>query len=81
MQGIIDTDGFDQIDTNCITIIYPFTDENFWIAKGTPILQIVPFVRTKWKHEIELSEDTIIMPDFVPLSISYGSIDLIKYEG
>ena len=68
MQGIIDTDGFDQIDTNCITIIYPFTDENFWIAKGTPILQIVPFVRTKWKHEIELSEDTIqefmYLPEF-----------------
>ena len=63
MQGVIDTDGFNQIDTNCITIIHPLTNENFIIPKGTPIVQIVPFVRTKWKHELELNMD--IKQDFM----------------
>jgi len=60
MSGIIDTDKFNQIDTNCITIFYPKYDGNFIIPKGTPLVQIVPFVRTQWEHELVFEEDAIL---------------------
>ena len=61
-QGIIDTDKFNQITTNNQLIFYPKVNESFIITKGTPLVQIVPFVRYPWKSKItylskqELSE-------------------------
>ena len=52
-QGIIDTDKFNQITTNNQLIFYPKVNESFIITKGTPLVQIVPFVRYPWKHKIE----------------------------
>ena len=52
-QGIIDTDTFNQITTNNMCIFYPKADNSFIIPKGTPIVQVVPFVRYPWKHKIE----------------------------
>ena len=34
-------------------IFYPKSDKTFFITKGTPLVQIVPFVRYPWKHTIE----------------------------
>ena len=34
-------------------IFYPKADNSFIIPKGTPIVQVVPFVRYPWKHKIE----------------------------
>tara|TARA_A100001388_G_scaffold274593_1_gene258490 strand:- start:731 stop:1606 length:876 start_codon:yes stop_codon:yes gene_type:complete len=51
-QGIIDTDKFNQLTTNNILIFYPKVDESFIISKGTPLVQIVPFVRYPWKSKI-----------------------------
>ena len=52
-QGIIDTDSFNQLTTNNMCIFYPKVDNSFIIPKGTPIVQVVPFVRYPWKHKIE----------------------------
>ena len=52
-QGVIDTDNFNQLTTNNMIICYPKSDEHFIITKGTPLVQIVPFVRYPWKHTIE----------------------------
>ena len=52
-QGVIDTDNFNQLTTNNMIICYPKSDEHFVITKGTPLVQIVPFVRYPWKHTIE----------------------------
>ena len=52
-QGIIDTDSFNQLTTNNMCIFYPKADSSFIIPKGTPIVQVVPFVRYPWKHKIE----------------------------
>ena len=52
-QGIIDTDSFNQLTTNNMCIFYPKADNSFIIPKGTPIVQVVPFVRYPWKHKIE----------------------------
>ena len=52
-QGVIDTDSFNQITTNNMCIFYPKADNSFIIPKGTPIVQVVPFVRYPWKHKIE----------------------------
>lgn len=52
-QGVIDTDNFNQLTTNNMIICYPKADEHFIITKGTPLVQIVPFVRYPWKHTIE----------------------------
>ena len=52
-QGIIDTDTFNQITTNNMCIFYPKADNSFIIPKGTPIVQVVPFLRYPWKHKIE----------------------------
>ena len=38
--------------TNNILIFYPKVDESFIISKGTPLVQIVPFVRYPWKSKI-----------------------------
>ena len=51
-QGIIDTDKFNQITTNNNLIFYPKVDTSFIIPKGTPLVQIVPFVRYPWKSKI-----------------------------
>ena len=51
-QGVIDTDKFNQITTNNNLIFYPKVDEPFIITKGTPLVQIVPFVRYPWKSKI-----------------------------
>ena len=51
-QGIIDTDKFNQLTTNNHLIFYPKVDESFIIPKGTPLVQIVPFVRYPWKSKI-----------------------------
>tara|TARA_B110000003_G_scaffold180235_1_gene179462 strand:- start:1234 stop:2127 length:894 start_codon:yes stop_codon:yes gene_type:complete len=51
-QGIIDTDSFNQITTNNMCIFYPKADNSFIIPKGTPLVQVVPFVRVPWKHKI-----------------------------
>tara|TARA_E500000331_G_scaffold206177_1_gene197743 strand:+ start:194 stop:1066 length:873 start_codon:yes stop_codon:yes gene_type:complete len=51
-QGIIDTDKFNQITTNNQLIFYPKVNESFIITKGTPLVQIVPFVRYPWKSKI-----------------------------
>ena len=51
-QGVIDTDKFNQITTNNNLIFYPKVDESFIIPKGTPLVQIVPFVRYPWKSKI-----------------------------
>ena len=51
-QGIIDTDKFNQITTNNHLIFYPKVDKSFIIPKGTPLVQIVPFVRYPWKSKI-----------------------------
>lgn len=59
-QGIIDTDEFNQLTTNNMLIFYPKVDESFFIKKGTPLVQIVPFVRNPWKMNIEyLSHEEI----------------------
>lgn len=61
-QGVIDTDKFNQLTTNNMIICYPKVDKSFIITKGTPLVQIVPFVRYPWKSKItylskqELSE-------------------------
>ena len=52
-QGVIDTDNFNQVTTNNMLIFYPKSDKTFFITKGTPLVQIVPFVRYPWKHTIE----------------------------
>ena len=52
-QGIIDTDSFNQLTTNNMCIFYPKADNSFIIQKGTPLVQVVPFVRYPWKHKIE----------------------------
>jgi hypothetical protein len=52
-QGVIDTDKFNQLTTNNMCIFYPKADKSFIIPKGTPIVQLVPFVRYPWKHKIE----------------------------
>ena len=52
-QGIIDTDAFNQITTNNMCIFYPKSDNSFIIPKGTPLVQVVPFVRYPWKHTIK----------------------------
>lgn len=52
-QGIIDTDAFNQITTNNMCIFYPKSDNSFIIPKGTPLVQVVPFVRYPWKHKIK----------------------------
>ena len=52
-QGVIDTDNFNQVTTNNMLICYPKSDKTFFINKGTPLVQIVPFVRYPWKHTIE----------------------------
>ena len=51
-QGIIDTDSFNQITTNNKLIFYPKVDTSFIIPKGTPLVQIVPFVRYPWKSKM-----------------------------
>ena len=51
-QGIIDTDKFNQITTNNQLIFYPKVNKSFIIPKGTPLVQIVPFVRYPWKSKI-----------------------------
>ena len=51
-RGIIDTDKFNQLTTNNHLIFYPKVDEPFIITKGTPLVQIVPFVRYPWKSKI-----------------------------
>ena len=51
-QGIIDTDKFNQMTTNNHLIFYPKVDKSFIIPKGTPLVQIVPFVRYPWKSKI-----------------------------
>ena len=51
-QGIIDTDKFNQLTTNNHLIFYPKVDKSFIIPKGTPLVQIVPFVRYPWKSKI-----------------------------
>tara|TARA_A100001234_G_C12572004_1_gene362211 strand:- start:235 stop:1062 length:828 start_codon:yes stop_codon:yes gene_type:complete len=51
-QGVIDTDKFNQITTNNNLIFYPKVDESFIIPKGTPLVQIVPFVRYPWKSKV-----------------------------
>ena len=59
-QGIIDTDAFNQITTNNILIFYPKVDKSFFITKGTPLVQIVPFVRYPWRMNVEyLSNEDI----------------------
>ncbi len=59
-QGIIDTDAFNQITTNNILIFYPKVDKSFFITKGTPLVQIVPFVRYPWRMNLEyLSHEEI----------------------
>jgi len=59
-QGIIDTDAFNQMTTNNMLIMYPKADKSFIIKKGTPLVQIVPFVRYPWRMNIEyLSHDEI----------------------
>ena len=59
-QGIIDTDKFNQITTNNQLIFYPKVNESFIITKGTPLVQIVPFVRYPWKSKITyLSKEDI----------------------
>tara|TARA_B100001093_G_scaffold513149_1_gene584464 strand:+ start:111 stop:1013 length:903 start_codon:yes stop_codon:yes gene_type:complete len=52
-QGIIDTDSFNQLTTNNMCIFYPKADSSFIIPKGTPLVQVVPFVRTPWKHTVK----------------------------
>ncbi len=52
-QGVIDTDSFNQLTTNNMLIFYPKVDNSFIIPKGTPLVQIVPFVRYPWKHTVE----------------------------
>jgi len=51
-QGIIDTDSFNQITTNNKLIFYPKVNTSFIIPKGTPLVQIVPFVRYPWKSKM-----------------------------
>ena len=51
-QGIIDTDKFNQLTTNNHLIFYPKVDTSFIIPKGTPLVQIVPFVRYPWKSKM-----------------------------
>ena len=59
-QGIIDTDRFNQITTNNQLIFYPKVNKSFIITKGTPLVQIVPFVRYPWKSKITyLSKEDI----------------------
>ena len=59
-QGIIDTDKFNQITTNNQLIFYPKVNKSFIIPKGTPLVQIVPFVRYPWKSKITyLSKEDI----------------------
>ena len=59
-QGIIDTDKFNQITTNNQLIFYPKVNKSFIITKGTPLVQIVPFVRYPWKSKITyLSKEDI----------------------
>ena len=60
-QGIIDTDSFNQLTTNNMCIFYPKADNSFIIPKGTPIVQVVPFVRYPWKHTIKyLSKEELL---------------------
>ena len=42
----------DSITTNNQLIFYPKVNESFIITKGTPLVQIVPFVRYPWKSKI-----------------------------
>ena len=51
-QGIMDTDNFNQLTTNNMLIFYPKSNQSFVIGKGTPLVQIVPFVRYPWKSKI-----------------------------
>ena len=44
---------YNQITTNNILIFYPKVNESFFITKGTPLVQIVPFVRYPWRMNLE----------------------------
>ena len=60
-QGVMDTDNFNQLTTNNMLIFYPKVDHSFVIGKGTPLVQIVPFVRYPWRMNIEyLSKKEIL---------------------
>ena len=60
-QGVMDTDNFNQLTTNNMLIFYPKVDHSFVIGKGTPLVQIVPFVRYPWRMNVEyLSRQEIL---------------------
>jgi len=63
-QGIIDTDTFNQPTTNNMLIMYPKVDHSFIITKGTPLVQIVPFVRYPWKMKVEKYPKEQLMRDY-----------------
>ena len=77
-QGVIDTDNFNQLTTNNMLIFYPKVDNSFIIPKGTPLVQIVPFVRYPWKHTVKfLSREELhekFKEDFQGGPIDYKSI-------
>ena len=57
----MDTDSFNQLTTNNMLIFYPKVNQSFVIGKGTPLVQIVPFVRYPWRMNMEyLSREEIL---------------------
>jgi hypothetical protein len=55
MEGVVDTDGYH------FPVAFPFTfkDDNFTglIEAGTPIVQVIPFKRQSWSHEIRMATE------------------------
>ena len=51
LDGIVDTDTYyNQVN---FPFIWTGGDGEYTLPKGTPIVQVIPFKRTTWKHKIE----------------------------
>lgn len=61
LSGIVDT------DLHPIPINFPFLINKYFsgvIEEGTPIVQIIPFKRQEWKHEISIEDNTAGSKEF-----------------
>ena len=55
LDGIVDTDTYyNQVN---FPFIWTGGDGEYTLQKGTPIVQVIPFKRTTWKHKIEETDE------------------------
>lgn len=55
LDGIVDTDTY----YNAVNFPFVWTggEGDFYIQKGTPLVQVVPFIRSEFEHRIEVMDD------------------------